>query len=486
MKRSVAALVIGVARYSDGNNLANPVNDAIDFGDKLKGYGFNVVVLTDCANKDMDKSLKEFAELLATYEVGLFYFAGHGMQIDGTNYLLAVDTDMSSEIDAKHSSLSLDKVVDFMAKSSASTKIIILDACRNNPWERAWHRSPASRGLASVYAPKGTIIGFATSPGEIALDGARRNGTYTEALLQHIDTPDSSIETMFKRVRNTVAASSAGKQTTWEHTSLSGEFFFNLSVANLIDGYDGTALADGLFVIDTGKKSHQIIAGLKTYNWYKQNSALDSLDERSANKMAKDNLFVLGRNIYQAACGASGSARVFIDSFNLKTGGFDRIKRKAILDGMLFEIFFNSKGELRPSIKKGAFNDVFDLQRFAEFKGSFDFIAEALATAGGNFYALPGKGHDVAVTVSTKADQDGVFVEEVYLGGVNVLRPEEDIFAGEDDAMHYRMFSAEDFTGFLTEELIVPKRSLKITYTPSKAAKEEEFHFPRGWTLRKA
>jgi hypothetical protein len=115
--------------------------------------------------------------------------------------------------------------------------------------------------------------------GEVAYDGTGRNGTYTAALLEHIEAPDCSIEMMFKRVRNTVAASSKGKQTSWEHTSLSGEFYFNLSLRNLIDEYDGTALADRLFVIDPGKKSHQIIAGLKTHNWYLQNPALALLDK---------------------------------------------------------------------------------------------------------------------------------------------------------------------------------------------------------------
>ena len=230
MKRMLAALVIGNAAYPDQNELANPVNDAIDIGAKLKGYGFNVTIVTDATTAEMDKSLKTYRGLLETHEVGLFFFAGHGMQIEGTNYLIGLDTDFETETDAKYSSLSLDKVVDVMAKSKATTKIIMLDACRNNPWERAWHRSPATRGLASVYAPKGTIIGFATSPGEVAFDGVGRNGTYTAGLLQHIDTPDCSIESMFKRVRNTVAAASAGKQTTWEHTSLSGEFYFNLSL----------------------------------------------------------------------------------------------------------------------------------------------------------------------------------------------------------------------------------------------------------------
>lgn len=481
--RSMAALVIGVAEYPEGNKLANPVNDANDLGDKLKGYGFEVIVGTNCTKKEMDKQLKEFRELLDTHDVGLFFFAGHGMQIEGTNYLLATDTDMDSEVDAKYSSLSLDKVVDVMAKSPASTKIIILDACRNNPWERAWHRGLALRGLASVYAPKGTIIGFATSPGEVALDGDGRNGTYTAALLEHIDTPDSSIESMFKRVRNTVAAASGGRQTSWEHTSLSGEFYFNLSLGNLIDEYDGTALADSLFVIDPTKRSHKIIAGLKTRNWYSQNPALDLLDAASANKMAKDNLFVLGRNIYQAACGRAGSAVAFIDNFVDETRGFDRVRRKAILDGILFEIFFDSEGKLRPEIKGRCFNDVFGLQRFAELKEGFDFIADVLTIAGGEYHAVPGKGHELAVTVSTKTEDDKIIVAGVYLGGVNVLRPEDD--ANDEGPRLYRRLSPEDLMQRLCEELVVPDRLLKLTFTPGSSAREDQLCFPRGWTVRR-
>ncbi len=266
------------------------------------------------------------------------------MQIKGTNYLLAVDTDTSSELDAKHSSLSLDKVIDTMAESDASMKIIILDACRNNPWERAWHRDAATRGLASVYAPKGTIIGFATSPGEVAEDGLDRNGTYTAALLQHIDTPDCSIETMFKRVRNTVAADTRGKQTSWEHTSLSGEFYFNNSLGRIIRDYKDTSLADGLFVIDPRKKSHKIVEGLKTHNWYKQNPALSLLDAASASKMTDDNLFVIGRNIYQAACGTASAAQHFLDNFMSVTNTFDSPKRKAILTGCCSRCSLTPKG----------------------------------------------------------------------------------------------------------------------------------------------
>jgi len=482
----MAALVFGTAAYPAGNKLINPVNDATDLGGKLQRYDFNVLVAKDCSAREMEKQLKAFRKLLETHEVGLFFFAGHGMQIEGANYLIATDTDMGSEVDAKHSSLSLDKVVDVMAKSQATTKIIILDACRNNPWERAWNRSAAVRGLASVYAPKGTIIGFATSPGEVASDGAGRNGTYTAALLQHIDTPDCSIEMMFKRVRNTVAAASAGKQTTWEHTSLSGEFYFNLSLGNLIDEYDGIALADRLFVLDEAKRSHRIIAGLKTSNWYAQNSALAQLDAAAAAKMSKNSLFVIGRNIYQAACGSSSAATSFLTNFMSSTSGYRKRDRKALLDGMLFEIFFDPKGELRQDIKGRYFEQVFELQRHAELKDSFDFIAEALTAARGSFYSVPGKGHELAVTVSTTKKKGNAFVDAIYVNGANVLRGEEDAWDDIDDADDFFRISADLLTEQLSEQLLVPCRLLKITYTPDASSKSKELQMARGWTVRKA
>lgn len=125
----MAAIVFGNSAYPAGDTLVNPVNDATDLGVKLKSYGFDVIVATDRSVKSMHKDLKEFSELLKVSDVGLFFFAGHGMQIEGENYLLALDTDMESELDAQHSSLPLNKVVGAMAKSTAQTKIIILARC---------------------------------------------------------------------------------------------------------------------------------------------------------------------------------------------------------------------------------------------------------------------------------------------------------------------------------------------------------------------
>ena len=443
------------------------------------------MVAKDRTFKEMDKDLKAFGKLLDTHEVGLFFFAGHGIQIDGCNYLLALDSDMDSETDAKHSSLSLDKVVEVMAKSKAKTKIIILDACRKNPWESRWHRAPGLRGLASVYAPKGTIIGFATSPGEVAYDGTGRNGTYTEALLQHIDTPDCSIEMMFKRVRNTVAADSRGKQTSWEHTSLSGEFYFNMSLGNLIDDYDATALADKLFVLDPARKSHQVIDGLRSHNWYAQNRALALLNAKSSRRMNINNLFVIGRNIYQAACGNAHDAKPFVHDFITSTRGFDLEKRKAILDGMLFEVFFNAEGVLRSSIKGQFFDELFELQQHRDLKGSFDFIAEALIAAGGDFFVIPGKGHDLAVTVSANKKKGNYLVDAIYVGGVNVLREAEDPWLDADGHQLYSKISPALLEEELSDQMVIPTRLLKVTYTPKEAGKADDLGIPKGWTVRK-
>lgn len=481
----MAALVIGNAAYPDGP-LANPANDAHDIAVKLRSYGFSTTVSTDCTYRDMDKLLKKFRESLEDNDVGLFFFAGHGIQIDGVNYLIAVDTDMDTEPDAKHSSLSLDKVVDIMAKSATATRIIILDACRTNPWERRWHRAPGTRGLASVYAPKGTIIAFATSPGEFAGDGIGRNGTYTAALLQHIDTPDCSIESMFKRVRNEVAAASGGKQTSWEHTSLSGEFYFNIGVSALVDEYNSIALADDLFILDESKHSHRLIKKLKSHNWYQQNSAMAELNSNSIARMAKNSVFVIGRNIYQAACGTARDAVSFIKNFADETSGYDPEKRKALLDGMLFEVFFDPRGKLRDEIKSDAFDELFDLQKYVELKASFDFIADVLTTAQARFYVLPGKGHELAVTVATKKDaKGGMIVSAVYIDGTDVLRPGEDAQDDDDGEPFYNRVDRAELEKILSAELVVPSRLLKVTYTPPLTQSTAEPRYPMGWTTHK-
>lgn len=484
MSRSLAALVIGNSKYKKAGKLKNPANDATDMAAVLTACGFSVTIVVDGTHKQIDKALSDFKAALKGHDVGLFFFAGHGVQIGGENFLAAIDVKTADETEAKHSSLALNKVIDTMEAADTKTNIIILDACRNNPWARAW-RGGEERGLAPVYAPRGTLIAYATSPGQLAGDGKGRNGAYTAALLEHIATPDVTVEAMFKRVRNTLSATTAQKQISWEHTSLAGEFYFNLSVAARITDYGAAALGDDLFELDTSKKSHKIIASLKTLTWPRQNPAIDEITPALIAKVATDTLFVLGRNIYQSAAGNANSAIAYINDFTAKTTGTDKNDRKALLDGMLFEIFFDKTGTLRDQPKFRRFNEVFDLQRFAACKPSFDFIAACLLPYAGRYYALPGKGHEVIADVRMgENEKDAVL--EVFVAGQQVLRRDSDdlpAWDDDEDKIYYRQRSKAQFEAWLEEELIVPTRLLKIGYSRDVAS-GEPLRVPMGWTCR--
>jgi len=408
------------------------------------------------------------------------------MQIDGENYLAAVDADADTEVDAKHSSLALNRVIETMEKSGTATNIVILDACRDNPFERAWRRSASLRGLAPVYAPKGTIIAYATSPGQVASDGAGRNGSYTAALLKHIDTPDCSLESMFKRVRNTLSASTKGKQISWEHTSLAGEFFFNLSLGARIDEYSSTALSDRLYVLDESKPSHQIIQGLKTRDWYRQNPALDKLTDGIANKAGRNSIFVVGRNIYQAACGYSRAAIAFIEAFMSKTAGFTEDRRKALMDGILFEIFFDSRAQLREQPKNERLDLAFELQQYQELSKSFAFISECLLTHAARFHAIPGKNRQILVDVVTRKKAGNKYVlKEVRFDGNDILWIDEDtVVKAFAHPSGYRSMSIKDFQKRLSDEMVVPARLLTVTY-PFDPKDKPTLLFPEGGTVRK-
>ncbi|MDH0185808.1 caspase family protein [Stutzerimonas stutzeri] len=463
------ALVIGNALYDSGGNLKNPTNDAEDIAKVLTDGGFNVLKLINATFKEMKKAIKSFEKSANDGgAVSVFFFAGHGVEVDGVNYLIAKDTEAEDKTDIETGALSLDEVIKRMEPKDGATRtnIIILDACRDNPFERKWRGKP--RSLAPVYAPRGTLIAFATSPGQFASDGARRNGLYTEALLKHIEEPDLPVEAMFKRVRNTLGAATKQKQISWEHTSLAGEFYFHLSAAASIENYSVAAIKDKTFVIDESKLSHRTIQALKSHNWYTQNPALDALTSEKLNGASADSLFVLGRNILQAANGSANSAIDWIQKFHKHTNGMRPEKRKAILDGILFEIFFDSKGEFRKQPKINFFNEVFELEQYPDFKDSFDFIAGALANQSNRMFAIPGKGQAVTADVQIG---DNKIIEGVCISGKNYLDDEDDPFDdGDDKKVRYQTLEREQFEDELSQQMLVPKRLLKVVYnTPIKS-----------------
>lgn len=487
MASTQKALVIGNADYISARKLKNPGNDADDIAQKLTECGFDVVKLIDCKTEDMARALEEFGSRLQSASIGLFFFAGHGLQIKGENYLAGVDMGTVDEASAKYTSLPLNQVIEVMEAAGIDTSLIVLDACRNNPFSNSWSRAVVERGLAPVYAPKGTLVAYATSPGQIADDNpGSRNGRYTEALLRHIKTADVPIESMFKRVRNSLSAVTGGAQISWEHTSLSGEFFFNPSVGARIDIYSGSALKDSLFVPDAAKYSGKMIKALKSYNFYTQNPAVEQFTLERASQCSTDKLFVIGRNIYQAACGGANAACEYVENFPRDTSALDSKRRKAILDGMLFEVFFNSSGQLRSSFKNERFAELFALQRYAELQPSFDFIAECLLPNASSFYALPGKRHPVSIDVVVKKHATGIpQVEGVHLNGRNILAAEDDEWAKPDGSpTGYVKVTPENFVARLNKEMMIPDHLLHVAFTYDVSA-ATAVRVPYGFTATK-
>jgi tetratricopeptide (TPR) repeat protein len=232
-KQRRIALVIGNSKYQQVSELTNPVNDANDMAVALRGLGFEVILLTNARLQDMDSALAEFSQKLRGGGVGTFFYAGHGIQINGENYLIPVDAKLKSKTDIIYEALPVGKILGRMEEADNQTNIIILDACRNNPFGRGWSRSLES-GLAQITAPTGTFIAYATAPGKLAEDGEKENGTFTQYILKYIKTPKLSIESLFKQVRQGVAFQTKRQQVPWDSSSLIGEFSFN-PVAGVIE-----------------------------------------------------------------------------------------------------------------------------------------------------------------------------------------------------------------------------------------------------------
>jgi formylglycine-generating enzyme required for sulfatase activity len=225
------ALVIGNSAYRNAPELGNPKNDAIDMAAALKTLGFQVVEGFDLDKPGMDRKVREFSVALSGADTGVFYFAGHGLQVNGANFLVPVDAELSTAAALEFEMVRLDLVQRLM-EGEAKTNILFLDACRNNPLSRNLARAMGTRaagigsGLAAVESGVGTLISFATQPGNVALDGTGRNSPFAAALVKHIAASTGTLTDILVDVRNDVMAATARKQVPWEHSALTGRFYF--------------------------------------------------------------------------------------------------------------------------------------------------------------------------------------------------------------------------------------------------------------------
>ncbi len=219
------ALVIGNSAYRSVAVLRNPGNDSAAMAEVLRATGFEVTLVQDADHARMRAAMEAYAKALAaTKSVGLFYFAGHGFQLDWRNYLVPVDAKVESVQDVSAQCVDVATLLDGIRRAANPMNVIVLDACRDNPFEGQVRST--QKGLSQMDAPTRTLLAYATSPGNGADDGSGANGLYTESLLREMKVREAKIEDVFKRVRLGVRRASSGRQIPWESTSLEEDFYF--------------------------------------------------------------------------------------------------------------------------------------------------------------------------------------------------------------------------------------------------------------------
>lgn len=424
--RKQIALCIGNDdyQYSCLNKLKCAVNDCNAVAEKLQTLNFDVKAYNNLDRSAMHVAVDDFETQLPNYDIALFYYAGHGFECNGNNLLMPIDTNATDRGCCDWMALKLDYVIDALegkqVENNLQTKIIIIDACRSNSDGRGY----TNRGFAPIFAPKGTIIAFSTSPGQSAfeVDG---HGRYSNALLQSIDLPRIPIENMFKHVREILSASTKGRQISWEHTSLMGNYCFNEDRIDAFAFYPSDALADKNYYFKTDNPLHIIIDGLKSYNWDTQNDSIDKISTVDFTDSSANDLFVLGRNIYQSADGGSWSAKGFIRSFSNNNISLEA--KNHILCGMAYEIYYNGNNTLREHFKVDNYIEILRLLETEAYQMSRNFISDKLINESERIIYIPSSEnkielHLVCDELETTENSDKIyFVRSIYYQGINIL-----------------------------------------------------------------
>lgn len=469
------AFVIGVDHYDQVKpDLNNAVNDAKGIYEALQGLGFMMMdPFYDKTIYEFDPVFNIFLSDLDKYDVGVLYFSGHGVEINGKNYLLMKDTPMTDVSDStERYSIDLQKSLIKLHDTGCKMIIVIIDACRNNPFEgkqRGW----GSVNLAPVFAPKGTMIAYSTSPGEKADDyGMNGHSVYTGALLSHLKEEGLEVEMLFKKVRATVNAMTGGKKTSWEHTSLIGSFAFNSGRMMHVDDleYDKSALCDKDFA-SNDNQINALIKGFKSYNYYTQNSTLASFQRLEPSSIDKNTMFVIGRNILQSASGGAFDCQDFIKDCNA-LARYTIKGENHLLNGILFEMYFNSMGQFRyKNFKLCCLDELLQFSKDEKLQSSFIFINGVLNNFSSFLMFIPNV-ENTAVDINVKSELTEIEmpwgkqavhqVKSVTFEGYELIAGEEEI--NTFPSYHITDISTDGFSNLLSESYAIPTSMLRMVY----------------------
>lgn len=381
------ALVIGNDAYPGNNALNNAINDAKSMAEAFRKMQYHVIDKYDCNSEDYISILSDFEMQITDYDAAIVYFAGHGFQFKDENYLTSIECPI--DVPNKHMcdrySIRLSEILKIFEASNTTINVVILDACRHN----------IGRGTSSVLGhekdiPKGTFLAFSTSPGGGAKDkGLEGHSVYTGTLLKYIGRELISIEDLFKKVRKTVYNLTNGSQITWEHTSIIDDFYFNEGQMTYFSSmpYKDDVIKDRSYIIQDNKVD-QLISEMKICDWNIQNPAIAELRNISLRDISIDQQFLIGRNLLQAF-GYPKEANRFFENLKNNLEGYMSGEDNHVLNGILFEVYFNNNGDFRRNnLKKKALPYIFSVRRLPKFKNSFNFIYNALQPHKNDLYYL--------------------------------------------------------------------------------------------------
>lgn len=451
------ALVIGNNAYHDGAKLTNAINDARAIKDVFEKLEFNVIYKENCTSNDVPSLLLKFSEEIKNYDASIFYFAGHGFEIKGENYLTTINCQIppENEYACKYDSLFFKDILDIYKNNTNKVNIAIIDACRKNMGRGS------NNGLAPVNAPQGTLIAFSTSPNEGASDsGHGNNSIYTGASISYIGRENLSVEELFKKVRKTVYSLSNGKQTTWEHTSLINDYYFNVGqkIYSKEIPYNEDVIKDINY--NENDEFGELIEKVKSYNWNIQGPAIKKLIKISASDLDKNQQFILGRNLLQAS-GVEFSAQDFMSNISSNISKYNSNGENHLLNGVLFEIYFDSHGEFRKEKRKDYFlKDILSLRKNLKYEKSFLFIRDLISSNNDGLIYLPEKENkpiDIDIIVEEtfdNIDENTQTIKKIMFDNIDIK--------DKVKRRYKKHFDKDELTYILAEIFTAPVELIKI------------------------
>lgn len=473
LKRYIA-LVIGNSQYDSPyyGNLTNPANDADAMGAVLQKLKCTIFVKKNLTYSEYGIVFDEFTQEIIKQkaDAAIVYFAGHGLNIDATDYLIMKDTPAfkTGESKTKKESVAINDICQELNAIGDQLNILIIDACRDTPNQlvRGLISNPKNSLLGmklTNHLPFQTFIAYSTSVGKSASDGnaAEGHSPYTKTLLENIEEENLPIESLFKRVRNKVYRGYDNLQLPWEYSCLTEEFCFNYGQLNpyFDKPYSEAAYNDGTYV-SQDDYVNEIITGLKSYTYDVQNTAVGKLRRIYKIITDKNNLFVIGRNLLQAAHGGAFECQKEISYANLRKYTWQG--ENHVLNGILYEMYFDKSNQFRDSVKGiNLLDNIASFLAYPEFKNARKFIQISLSEYKDRLYYIPGSSERCIVTVKLSSSYMNMFDENVWNINSIFIKGKEI----QDSIPFNREFDSVELRSYILQAIAIPSLYLQIRYS---------------------